>query len=505
MTPDLYERHKPVRNRIRKLEPTSLISQAINKLAVCDRNPRESTYMPWELLLLIKWTFLYSQEPSHLAKEATEVDLNRCLNDIRNLYSDIKLPSQEDSNGTGLLNKFVRRISFQQFSFQMELYELKHVISMQLILFADLGEEYKMGRRFQCMTSFEIVDFILLCFGTWMLLNVNKNSRLTVRNFSEYASPSDTERFLEKLSLDLHSGKQSIKEDIETKKKAFEVQLYELTPLVMYPLFNNGNYFTCYSKKLFNITFSKYIHNLLKAHDATFTEDFGNIFEKYIEKGLKYLDCDYLNERQIKELLPKQSRRIDFILPYEDCTVLVEVKSAEMHPVAKVFQSRDSLTRNLRTSIIKAVLQIYEVASHLQTSSASSKIHNIDQVYGIVITYQDYYLGPSAKVWKEFIGNHVELELDKKGIPSELIPYENLYYISAKEFDYLIGGLKKLEGLSLSDVLEKVRENNASASTEKWTFLQHLVEIFGRKYYIPNYLEERFKKMGVEATNRLKR
>ena len=500
----LYDLHKPVRNRIRKLEPVSLIYEAVSKLAIYDKNPTERRYLPWELLLLIKWVLLYHEPSPRLTKVATEVDLNRCIIDLKDMNKNIKLPPQKSGEKTEPAHKLRRRRAFQRFPYHSRIYEVKDVIARQQILFVDLGGEYKISKRFQGITGIEVNNFLLLCFATWALLNINKNQRLTVKNFSNFAESSEVQHFLDMLSLDLCSGRKCFEEDISTKKKTFEVQLYELTPLTMYPFFNDGSNVSCYSKALFNITLSNYVHNLLKERDSNFSKDFGAIFEQYIEKGLKYLGCEYLDERQIKGLLPRGSKKVDFLLPHTDCTILVEVKSADMHHIAKVLQTTESLTKNLDDSVIKAVSQIFEVAHHLQSSGPSNSVHNTEQFYGIVVTHEDYYLGASTEVWTEFIGHCVKPELVKKGISPDLIPSENLHYISAKEFDYMVEGLRKVSNLSMPQLLETIGTNNASTRTAKWMFVQHLEEIFGMNYYSPDYLEKRFEEMYQEAENRLK-
>lgn len=106
---------KPIRNRIRKYEPLSLIIATTKILHEIKDSPLEKMkhYAPWSLLQIIKWTVIYGEPINYGLKTATRNDIHIILNQIKDLENHTKLPSEYSD-----LHTFLKALSYQQFWLQ---------------------------------------------------------------------------------------------------------------------------------------------------------------------------------------------------------------------------------------------------------------------------------------------------------------------------------------------------------------------------------------------------
>src|SRR4029434_8488159 len=119
--------------------------------------------------------------------------------------------------------------------------------------------------------------------------------------------PQDTiKRFLSMFSLD-RNGLRPFLEVEENRIRAFESRLYEQTPLKRRPLLmsDDGTRYLCYSPNLLFFALSTFVYDKLKEHSPeAFSHEFGQVFENYIDKGLKYAGVDYVDENALKQQYP---------------------------------------------------------------------------------------------------------------------------------------------------------------------------------------------------------
>jgi hypothetical protein len=224
--------------------------------------------------------------------------------------------------------------------------------------------------------------------------------------------------------------------------------------------------------------------------------DFGEVFEQYILDRLTWLELPIILGKKWKKIFKDIDEKSapDFTVPYEDCTVFIEVKSKEFPQVPKVFQSNDSLEKNLNDTITKGVMQIFSLANQIRLVKPE-EIKNTALFYGMVVTYKDHFLKGGAAVWDEFLGKIIENELKEANIPSYLIPPENFFFISVAEYDYLSTYLKNHPELALRDVLESIKKFEATPETQAMTLGQHLENLSGKHLTPPPYLDDRFEEI----------
>lgn len=489
---EAYTLHKPIRNKLAKYDPLSIISFAINKLhTVTDNNGDPSKwggYLPWNLLLLIRWSFQYGFPCLGLpaAPESTCIDLLEAIGD---LHRDIVLDGQERDDQA--VPAFFRRIIGAQLPFQFRERELSSALGRQLILFCDLGRKYDFDQRFAKIAGISISDFLKVYFCCWAGINAGDEKRLTYHWFNGKITDDVLVKFFSCLSKDVggaksfllaHTNSQTILE-----RKKIDFQLHETTPLERFPFLNISESFVPYSKKLFLNSFSSNVYEILREDSPQeFGNDFGNIFQEYVKNAVSEIEPNLLAEEDIKSITSSCGSVADFLIEGKNASVLIEVKSTKLHPVARVYHTKSSILFNFdENPLVKAIKQILKTAHDIKNAN---RIQNNTPIYGLVLTYGDYYIGYGKQFWDSTIGCHIRSWAEKDGISLAVEP-ERLIFISVDDFDCLMGGLKE-HNIKIEDVLEYVVRNDAKPDTRCILFRQHLQNLW-KCYHRPNYLKNR--------------
>jgi len=481
---DIYTKHKPIRNKIKRYEPLSIVEIAISKLHELDdlKPTKWNGYLPWAILLLIRWTYQYS-EPSSELKKITMSDFNKLHNAITELGDGIELEGQNESNK---FDSFLRRTMFCQLPYQLRPYELSASFGRQLILFSDMGQSYNLDIKFKSITGISIEDFVTVYFACWTACSVGEKNQLSIGYFNGKIPEEILSCFFNTLSLDLGGGKIYIREYTDPRA-SIDYQQNEHTPLERKPFFkHNGNFFP-YSSKLLESGFINNIYDIFKKDNRDFSRDyFGDIFEDYVAKGMQYAFGEsFLREKRIKQLLPKGVKVPDFMLNEEDSTIMFDAKSTELHSIPRVIQTKESLIKNLEDTVLHGLIQIYSSIHHL---IESNKLNDTNKIFGVIVTYREYLLGDGKRLWEDYVGEHIQQKLNSDNITPYIDP-KRLFIISIDDFDWLVSGAKERKE-SVSSILEEISERNERAETRCLILKQHLEKMWGQ-HYSPPYVKER--------------
>jgi hypothetical protein len=205
----------------------------------------------------------------------------------------------------------------------------------------------------------------------------------------------------------------------------------------------------------------------MKNHDDRFPEEFGDRMEKYIQLGLGENKIEFIPEKELKSILGKESKLVDFVI---EKSVLIEAKAVEPRPIVIVNPTDENLAKELSKNIVKAyAIQMLTVANSLQGS---------DEYFGLIITYKDLYLGETVDIWEQFLRDEtMKIVRDEKHL--EKLPADNLFFIDLSTWDLMMQ-IVKSKGVSVKDVLLKVR-------TERRT-----TRLFSLHMYLDSYEIKRF-------------
>ena len=163
---DSYEAFKRIRNQLRKLDSESLIIKLVTKLhSVEGRSVNEwQGYLPWRLLLLLKWAFEYSGE-NYPLKNCDDYILAKLINLVHEFEGAEKNPFLKQGDIAGL-NKFLRTLSFQQFWLQREMHYLD--LARQIELFCSLPDDDILRNEIENqLHGFSLNKFLSLFWFIW--------------------------------------------------------------------------------------------------------------------------------------------------------------------------------------------------------------------------------------------------------------------------------------------------------------------------------------------------
>jgi hypothetical protein len=135
-------------------------------------------FLPWEVMLLIKWTLADYEEYRALdrsLKIATRDELINILNMIRQL-SEVYQPASLYTNHDYRIIKFFRQIANQQLMWQGIDKVSRHSLGRSFYLFcsSDCGEELeKIGSLYQEKAGISILNFYELTMMLWTTLQTS--------------------------------------------------------------------------------------------------------------------------------------------------------------------------------------------------------------------------------------------------------------------------------------------------------------------------------------------
>lgn len=463
-----YSGYKKIRNKIRIYNSYDLIGEALTYINA----PYKSKYdylrrNTWLVLLFVKWVLLDWKYPNINGKKASAKDVHSLLNAAYRQYSETqRLPTEYEHHSL-----FIRNIAFQQFPYQKD-FSYVH-ISRQALLFTKLNDNHYIKETFRKNTGLEIQEYLDLSLTTLSRFIESEHIFLPTNwlsTLSKKYSNKTIRIFLSLISSDLHVIRENFIKTDNSKRLASEN--YELSPFIEYPLISLPGKLLLTHKTMLFRHFEHYIYDTLKKNDSEkFMNKFGELFERYIEKSLKYSKLNYLTEKQIQNALGKTGNQIDFIIQEDSANIFIDAKAVEMNSLGKTTHSSKILRDKTKTSIFKAIKQSHDVIRKIEEIK-NPKITKKQNNYLLVITFKDLHLGNGSTYYEVIAKNKMD-KIYSHYKNTTCIPPENMYFITIDDFDLLSEILKNKE-FSLSQIIEKAKENDANLNTKKFDFSMHL-------------------------------
>ena len=469
-TDESFAWFKPIRNRIRKYEPLSLIIECSKVLHEVKEIPlvKMKHYTPWSLLQIIKWTVIYGEPINYGLKTATRNDVHIILNQIRDLENHVTMPSEYSDVQT-----FLKALSYQQFWLQQPPDQSFYGRERQII---SLDVRQNIQKRFYNAAGLQLSDFLDLAMLLSFYYLSHPNGWVEewfVRDLKPAPDPNTIRTFFSLLSRSRVDLKAFLRTQDERVRR-FDLRLYEQSPLKFYPLLSVEKRYMCYSPTVLHWALSSFIYDFLKANDpGGFSGEFGELFEGYVQLGLSETGAQFFTESDIQSIIGRGSKSVDFVLPSTDAIVLIESKGIEMPVYAAVSSDRKVVDKALEDSMLKALKQAYVTTHGLRHATTAHPATGIrSTIHVLVVTYKSLYIGKGA----DFVRGDIERVLREfciqNGIDIGLIPFSRIHFLSAREFEGLVAVMKA--GTNLNDFLLGVERTNSMRESEKFDFGQHL-------------------------------
>jgi len=485
---DTHSLLKPIHNKLGEYDTAQLVTLLSVKLHGIEKGSFADAHLglPWELLLLIKWSYEYGGL-KYPPKPPSEQVIVQLLNRLREIEGELQA-SYLNNGGTVGLSKFLRTLAFQQFRYQQSFGSW--ILARSYSLFCELPIDHPLQIAFADATGISMVDFLELGFLSWTWLQNFPDSIYYKPNEvfgSSRIDPEVVKLYLKVVSLEFEDVKNFLRDRPHTVRNP-GLQLIEPTPFVRFPIVLLSNQYLVYSRRLFELMLGDLFYDIIKNMGvAGLSEQFGSIFEKYVRQALVACKFRMFDEAELSAKL-HGNKVTDFVLSFNECTVLIEVKSVELRPSVKVYPETKTLVRELQDSVIKGTLQGLSVAQKLKTSAEGLDISNREKFYLIIITYRDLYLGSGEDVWKEFLGSAVGSACKNLDIDTNMIPPSNIVIMSIEEFDPLVSILLDKRS-TLPSILDEMVKSNSDPRTKKLSFWQHYAHLVKKSPKL-QYLDE---------------
>lgn len=480
-----FNGYKEIRNNLRKFDPSSVVIACLKYLQQPTVSKMEQLEKhPWLVLLLIKWTLIDSQSQEAGRKPATSGDIQKLLKKIYDLGAFTRYPSDFEH-----YTLFMRAISFQQFFYQRD-FNYVHLIR-QFFLFVDLPDDHFFKETFLKLTGVRIEIFLELLVCMFIQFIDSNTHTISADFFTPLKikySAKEITSFLAAFTKPFDEIKtvlQSLGNGLRTAE-----EYYEQTPFLAFPLIQFGSNYVCVERHVLFRCIEHFVYDKLRLWDAQkFMNEFGLVFELYVEKVIENTKLPYINEVQVKQVTKNTGKLVDFIISDGECNIFVDAKAVEMAYQAKVAHLSDAAKE--RTGfILKAIEQAQDVVSRLHISNITHPFLTAKQKnFLIVVTYKELHLSNGQAYYEGVAKTAIDQIYEKyTGIP--VIPLENIYFLSIDEFEILSEavGAKKI---GFAEALERAKASDKDTHTKKFDFSLHLGSWEFDKNH-PTYMTNRF-------------
>lgn len=453
--------------------PLSIIDHAVTALhAVAVDIDKMRHYQPWHLLLLVQWTVRGAGDLMRDLPAAGLNDFHRLVNKFHEMDEHSRLPSEFSHH-----IMFLRLLAVRQFWLQHEVNG--DAIARQWLLFGELQPNHQFSVRFRQSFGVPIQQALELSF---ILMSAFLSGsphqflrRSEMQNLDRAFSPTVVNAVVAQLSRTPEELRKSLDAELGDQYSV-EEQLQMDTCLLSYPFLRLGDHLFPYTPTLLYRSFPSLIYRTLKSIDSNwFCSRFGLPFEDYMATGLKEAGVANLRESDLERHLPGIGSVIDFLIQDGDVTILIDAKSVELSWKGKVSHRPQDVFSAIKSSAWKGIKQGLETALRLRAAALPepfSKAAAPIEIFLLIVTYEPLHLGAGIDFASAIAAGAVkELEAHYGGrLPVNL---ESIFFLSIDEFDRMLER-ERTGVMTLGKIMLHARENNRTAATKKFEFIQHL-------------------------------
>ncbi len=462
---------KTIKNNISSYNFDSLFYFCVHKLHEISKTKlglERTDFLEWHVLFAFKLILAHAGTNSK-NKIANYNDFRKIIGNIQSFF-DTPIFSRYNN-----IDKPVRAIAYQQFWVSENVH--KRDFARQSIIFKQINSKYEVKSMLLSKSGVELEDYFLMLFLLYALVFELKNTKISIDLFGptvELIGKRQIILFLDSISTDLEDAKIFARQKSDTREKSAERQIYENSPFFRYPLIKINNEYLIIAPCLVN-RFCKYsLYDFFRYEDKeSFSQHFGLVFERYIQKCLEYSGLKFVNFNHNMSF-PKDIKNVDFGLISDAYSVLIEAKATELSWVAGEDPTDINLINTQKCHSIKAVKQFYDFINYVKLQNGVGSFNLSSQInFAFIVTYKELYFGSMQRAWSEFI--KVALRENAKTFDFETLPICNIFFLTIDDLE-VVFYLVKNDLINLKDFLEDLKIKEDNPSTRRFTFRMYLEE-----------------------------
>lgn len=486
-SPEYYKEYKRIRNKLNEYDGISIVIEIAQYLRLPTKNMiEEGMKHPWLCMLLIKWAALEREFCIKNMRSITYNELHNLLGRLLNMS-----PNLRPLKGYDHYSLFLRNFAFQQFWYQRNPYV--YSIARQSLLFCGLDRDNTLRQEYLSRYGIDVEDAIYLSLPLHIFLCQDNRPIFKPEHYGDmipkYRDKIDP--FLALLSRDRNALHDYLVNNDRVKRTSWEY--YEETPLVRYPLFKFEEFYVSYSRQVTARALESHFYDVLKEVDPNwFMTEFGEIFERYIEMGLKYTNLPYLSEDDIRAIIGAKKKVVDFMVPLRGSTLLIDAKAVELSYSAKLSHLRHVVENATRQSVFKAIEQAYSVISQFETKNEEdTRFAKSGEYFLFVVTYKELFLSGGSYFYEQIAKEEIDA-IREKYQNTSMLPLNNIFFLTIEEYEILTAMVRN--GVDLNDLLRKAASAQSKLETRKYQFHDHYQNYMG-KLGVPKFLVDELERI----------
>lgn len=489
-----YDAYKTIRNKIRKYDPDALIDSCFNYLREPVREQLEYVKRhPWLVLLLVKWTLLDDEALTRARRPPNRSEFISLVNQVLAIEDRVRLPTEFES-----LTLFFRAIAYQQFLYQRRASPI--VVGRQILYFAALQDDHYIAHTFASLTGMKLRPFLLLSQALVLAFAEPDNRRFIDASWFSTLGKSfslgDIEKFLSLFATSRSDIRESLRAlDVAIRKSGAQPrnasEYFEQTPFLDWPLMRRFKVYECVDVHLLDACVGHFVYRRLKEHDAgRFMAHFGPIFEDYVRKAIVHMNLPFREEKEIAASTGKKEKPsvIDFVVYDGNSRIFIDAKAVEMHYRGKVTHSMAELSKNLDSSLLKAIKQANSTMQVLADLDAAQGIERAPQGesdFLVVVTESELYISNGMDL-ASAVGQETLNQILPTDPTKPAIQLDHMHFLTIYEFERLAAAVNSNQ-LGFAEALTRAREENLYPETRRMVYDQHLSD-WGVRKIAPNYV-----------------
>lgn len=377
-----------IRTKLRGFEYRTLLKELAEYLKP-QKITRQATMLrfPWVAERLALWALqdepqLYGHTLMLSSDVVDLVNIALQATDRADLWMDSKIP----------LPLFFRQASLAQIPHQIP--SNIGAFARQIDLAKRLGGNCKCRQYLESRLKMSLEDYLQLALIFWC--NASTPAKLLTPEFIKFLETRFSKKLVGAFLDRLITEQECLSVDLQSASadEWFQTNVLCQFPFVRY----RSEVYSWGAPPLYRHLEFTFANLAAEAEDDGIRLELNEAFERYVGESLRRNGQPTFGEKQISSRFALQgSKCCDFAQIYEDCVILVEAKNKALSASVPTFGATKRYRAKLRKTVMKAAIQINNVAGHIR------KFSEFDErpIYGVVITNDDLLLGQADFLFEQ--------------------------------------------------------------------------------------------------------